>query len=352
MTPSIQINAEAKKMKNLVFILLALAVLAGCAGGRTGTPGSEGAAAALPPALLSAPPEAEGESSPGLAEIAEIERAGAYFPGLGLAESGLREKAGDLGGSVIAAYKELSWAYGYGRTGKDGVEDGIRRTLVYLENLNSGGESGTGTASRGLEAAQGALAFSGERWDDAARLISGVIDPDDDPDSFSRWMLLVCTLETGKGGAGNFSAYGAIRARYSAFPEYWYRGARAFAGSGSGAIASMYAEECVNLSPDGPFAGECRRILAGGLGLTGDGRAIRSKAEIEDTISRALSAGDPELLDSLLPLMDLPDNTYTLYAMGALKVLASTPEFRRYFQLQAAVAGGRLAERLAYINRG
>jgi hypothetical protein len=166
-------------------------------------------------------------------------------------------------------------------------------------------------------------------------------------------MLLVCALER-NGNASVRSVYSSIRARYSFFPEYWYRGARAFAagdrGGTAGGIAAEYAEQCINLSPRGPFAEDCRRIIAGQLGLeTG---AIRSKAEIEDVIRRSVASGNPELLEDLFPLIDLPDNAYTLYALGALRAVSSASLFREFFSDRAAVAKGRLAERFNFILRG
>ena len=64
-------------------------------------------------AALTAPDEV----SRALEEIAELERSGGFVPGLGLAESNLRESSGDYAGAVLAVYKELSWAYGRGEGG-------------------------------------------------------------------------------------------------------------------------------------------------------------------------------------------------------------------------------------------
>jgi len=144
------------------------------------------------------------------------------------------------------------------------------------------------------------------------------------------------------------AAYKAIRARYSQFPEYWYRGARCF----SGGIAAQYAENCINLSPQGPFADECRSILAANTGLKNeDGLSIKTKKEIEAIISQSVNSSNPQVLDSLLPLIGLPDNPYTVYAVSALKTLTGIPKFNEYFSGHAAVSKGRLAERLLYICR-
>jgi len=50
--------------------------------------------------------------------------------------------------------------------------------------------------------------------------------------------------------------------------------------------------------------------------------------------------------------MTLPDNPYTLYALGALKALSSVPDFRSFFVETALKSPGRLGERLNYISRG
>jgi hypothetical protein len=284
--------------------------------------------------------EAAGKGSPSasLDEIAEIERAGKFFQGMGLLESSLREDAGDLGGAVIAAYKELSWVYGYGGAGKADLEEGLRKVLALYGD----------TAGEAVQAARGALAFVAGRWTEAEELL-GPLAREEDPDAFSRWLLLVCALEGGDQSRLVRSAYGSIRARYENFPEYWYRGARAF----TGAIAAEYAERCINLNPGGPFAEECRGIITLGMGLSrADGAALKSRAEIEDAVSRAAAAGQPEILVELFPLIALPDNAYTLYALGALRALAGVSPFKEFFAERSARAGGRLAERLAYVSRG
>jgi hypothetical protein len=117
--------------------------------------------------------------------------------------------------------------------------------------------------------------------------------------------------------------------------------------------AGAYAERCVNLAGDGPYASECRAILAetAGLGVK-DGAAIKTRAEIELLVETSLRNSQPELLAGLLPLVELPDNPYTIYASGALRALASDEKFRAWFLSRAAKAKGRLTERLLYISRG
>jgi hypothetical protein len=275
-----------------------------------------------------------------LEQFAELERSGSYIQGMGLAESGLREEAGDYAGAVLAAYKELGWAYGRGLAEKADLERALENVLAL---------KGEGGEERAVQAARGLLAFLEGRWEEAEQVFASLFDPDEEPDGFARWLLLVCALEKNPAGRAAGAAYGAIRARYSAFPEYWYRGARFF----SGIIGADYAERCVSLAPEGPFADECRKMLAAFLGLEPRyGAALKSRMEIEELISRAVSGKDPQALSGLLPLIELPDNSYTVYAVGALRALAGTPLFRDYFAALAEKSSGRLAERLTYICRG
>jgi len=275
-----------------------------------------------------------------LDEIAELERAGSWLQGMALTESSIREHIGDYSGSVAAAYKELALAYGRGLIQKQDVEQG----LLNLLELN--------TDQKVADAANAILAFSRassrDQWEQAANRLSALFDSEEEPDSFINWMLLVCALEKDPQDRRASSAYRSIRARYSQYPEYWYRGARAF----SGTAAAEYAENCINASPEGPFADESRKILAEFTGLNReDGLSIRTKREIEVIVSQSVNSGDPQMLNSLLPLIGLPDNPYTVYAIGALRVLTSAPKFREYFSAQAQASRGRLAERLSYISR-
>jgi len=271
-----------------------------------------------------------------LDELAEIERAGSWFQGMALTESGIRENVGDYAGAVAAAYKEMAWAYGRGLIEKADIEESLQNLLVMKSEAV-------------VSAANAVLAFSGEKWAQAEAGLKTLFGESDEPDGFGSWMILVCALEKDGEDRRTGAAYRSIRARYVQFPEYWYRGARAF----SGAVAAEYAENCINSAAQGPFADECRKILASYTGLKSeDGMSIRTKREIEAVISQSVNSGNPELLDSLLPLIGLPDNPYTIYAVGAMRALTAVPAFRNYFTGQAASSSGRLAERLSYICRG
>ncbi|MDR3167017.1 MAG: hypothetical protein LBT93_03655, partial [Treponema sp.] len=290
-----------------------------------------------------------------LEELAEKERTGGFTLGMGLTESMLRESSGDYGGAVIAAYKELSWAYGYGMevTGDD-ITEGFTEVLsLYETGEGTSALSGPSPDEESRQdarlAVRGVLAFHNGRWTEARLSLEALFNAEDEPDSFAQWMRLACLLEEGEPSRQASAAYGAIRARYEGFPEYWYRGARNFSGN----VRGEYAERCINLAPQGPFAEDCRGILTETLGLPVEEKnSIRTLAEIEASVLRAVSSDTPEVLTELFGLLSLRDNPYTLYAAGAMRALVIQEDFRAWFAREAARASGRLAERLLYIARG
>jgi hypothetical protein len=325
------------------FLPVLIMIFLACGGGTSKTGGGssgiqkpeDGTLAGIIPEGISSE-RSGGELVSRLDEIAALERSGSWFQGMGLAESGLRESYGDYAGAVAAAYKELSWALGRGLIKKEEMEQGISNLL----------DTNNGEAVKA--AAKAVLAFARGQWAQASAELAALFDEQEEPDGFGRWMILVCALENDRENKRAAAAYKAIRARYVQQPEYWYRGARAF----SGAVAAEYAENCINLSPQGPFADECRRRLAAFAGLKSeDGASLRTKTEIEEIITRSVNTGNPQILDSLFPLIGLADNPYTIYAVGALKTLSSVPKYREFFNGQAAATKGRLAERLSYICR-
>ena len=277
-------------------------------------------------------------------ELAELERSGGFVPGLSLAESKLREDAGDYAGAVLAVFKELSWAYALGAV--DVTKEAIRQGL---ENLLETSVFLPEAKEEIAAAVKAILAFFDGSYEEAEKQLAGVYSNDEEADSFSRYLLLACALETGKAGKKEHSAYSSIRSRYAGFPEYWYRFARLETGN----AAAAHVERCINLAPSGPYAAECRIILAGTMGLKPeDAPALRTRLEIEAAVTVAVNQQNPELLLELLPLAALPDNPSTLYASGAMRALAGENIFRSFFVREAEKARGRLAERLLYISRG
>jgi len=291
------------------------------------------------------------EALPVLENLAEMERTGGFVPGLGLAESNVRERSGDYAGAVLAVYKELSWAYsmGVGSVSREAILAGLNRLLdgEVASRFSEDAQNKNAMAVKAISA------FWNSRWDEAEHQLGSLYGGDREADSYSRWMLLVCALESGNAGREIRSAYSSIRSRYASFPEYWYRGARAGFPN-----AADYAEMCINLAPLGPYAAECRIILAKSMGLSqDDAPALKTRLEIESLINTSVNQRNPELLAELLPLAGLPDNPSTLYAAGAMRALASEYIFRNWFAKEAEKAqgrrsGSRLADRLLYIARG
>ena len=277
-----------------------------------------------------------------LERIAEVERAGAYIQGLGIAESVRREEAGDFGGAVFAAYKDLSRAYGTGAMSKAEYDDGLARLMILKDDSQPVVVPSIKNAALAIEA------FANGSWNDALAWFACSAPLVNEPDSFYEWMILASALESGSRGYNNRSAYGSIRGRYTNFPEYWYRGARTL----NGETRLIYAEYCINLNPAGPFAEECRDIMADFIGIESGGRALRTMGEIEEIVTESVSVNNPAMLSMLFPLISLPDNSYTLYALGAMRSLASVPLFRAYFENEIPRSGGRLRERLVYVSRG
>jgi hypothetical protein len=176
-------------------------------------------------------------------------------------------------------------------------------------------------------------------------------------------MRLVCSLEAGaaRQRPQAQAEYQSIRARYSASPAYWYFALRAVSNETS-SFSSEYAERCINLAPEGPFAKEARAALAVCSGLASmDGAVMLTKSEIEGAVTDAIKNADPARLEALFPLVSLDDNNWTAYAAGAMRALASTEPYRSWFagkRAEADAARGtsayaaRLAGRLDYITRG
>ena len=351
------LNPAKYRITGIIKVILLLAALAACAEKNPKPMGDQFPVNAA--MQIEAGPKTD--ISADLGRIAEIERAGGFFPGLALAESAIREKAGDLSGAAVAAYKELSWAYGYGSVSMVQIEEGLQNALKLLGDDPSDIQSERNYAVAVLK---GCMAFAGGEYELAEKFLAGAYGESEEADSFLRWMLLVCALEQKNTDPEKFqenrSVYGAIRARYALFPEYWYRGAQAFLG-GDDVLSSSYAEQCINVCPQGPFAGKSRKILALNAGLTDldlslDGESlyagIRTKAEIENIVHSSVSINDPALLEDLFPLISLPENPYTVYALGAMKTLSSAPLFLSFFTEASAKSRGRLGERLNYISRG
>ncbi|HPC72568.1 MAG TPA: hypothetical protein PLB48_12230 [Treponema sp.] len=283
-----------------------------------------------------------------LQNMAEEERLGGFKPGMGLAESSIREQAGDLAGAVFAAFKDLFFAYQYGYLSKSQVDERLAEVGKQFPE------------QKAVHAALGACRalISGDAEEGLAQL--GMIDFASPAasyglDDFPRWMERVFVLQNaGKTaeknvGSAVWDEYLATRSRYINYPLYWLVLSR----NSRGAQQMDGAERCVSLAPKGPYADAGRALLAQLTGLsTGDSAAIKTRLEIESVIETAVASGSGEDLNELLPLLALPDNPYTLYALGACRGLAAQENFAHYFQDKMKKSSGRLNERLRYILGG
>lgn len=287
--------------------------------------------------------EAE-ELKQALGDLAERERLGGYVPGLGLVESSLRERGGDLPGAVLAAYKELLWAYSRGPTpdnqgnaplSPSTIEDSLRKIRsLFPQNRET------------AQAVDASVAFSRSQWSQAEALLATLPSIAEKGDSFSHLLLLICQGEQGKTGGDFFPTYGMLQGRFEGFPPYWYHGMR-FAKN---RFSAEYAERCVDLAPQGPYADEARSWLAKSVGLQAqDGPALRTKGEIDTLLRRALASNQVDTLGDLYPLLSLPDNPYTFFALSAMGSVAQEGAVKSYLTASLKKATGRLAERLRFV---
>jgi len=142
------------------------------------------------------------------------------------------------------------------------------------------------------------------------------------------------------------SSYAEIQARFAAFPDYWYFSMLHESDPG---LALDAAERCIRLAPKGPRAVEARRMIAASYKLEQkDAENVLVEQEIESIASSAIRGGNLELLRELFPVLALPDNPSTLYALGIIKGLCDDAPVRVWVKAEAEKADRRLAERLRY----
>lgn len=313
-------------------ILLALLCLTACSP-ETGKPDPMAPSAAWMPGDGGSP------SALSLIDLAEMERRGGFVPGMGLKEAELALANGDGGSYVLALYKEILYASDAGKLSDRGAElAAIGKALAE-----------TGLLAPELARAQSALksiAFlEAGAWEEAASAMPGM--ERDQPDGMRAWILALCGLY-GDSDPQAQARYGAVQARYRGLPTYWYHAA---ARSDRIELRRDAAVRCVLLSPGGPKALKAREILALSYGLGEDDAAsLVLSQEAQAIIGQALESGPMENLSLLFPVLSLPDNPETLFALGALKALAADPGILKWLKLRRAEASGRLAERLAYVT--
>ena len=263
-----------------------------------------------------------------------------YEAGTGTVESGLREAMGDFAGAVFAAYKELSYSLSMGFIDDKAVATGLLGVKTTFEARKEKDDVFAALACIEL--------WQKKDYKACVQKLSGmkaVLDPS----SFGAWMLGACRLSLSPADLNILKAYAAEERRYASFPEYWKRAAVALAGVDE-AGSRAAAERCIALSPSGPNALPARRILTESFGFPKEDPAkMLIKAEVDSIVYKALVSREPSLLSRLLPLLDLPDNPFTMYALGAMKGIAEDATFASGIAALGKGAGKRVAERIAYI---
>lgn len=275
-----------------------------------------------------------------LAAIVAFQERLPYESGTGTVESGLREALGDFAGAVFAAYMELSYSYSMGLIDEKSLAAGLS------------GVKATFAARKEKDEVYAALAcidlWEKRDYKGCVLKLTGV-KAASDPSSFGAWMTEACRLALSPADLNVMKEYAAQEKRYSNFPDYWRRAALALAGADEGGSRTA-AERCIALSPSGPYALPARKILVASFGFPKEDPAkLLVKSEVDTVVYKALASREPSLLSKLLPLLDLPDNPFTMYALGAMKGLADDAAFASGISELGKGAGKRVAERIAYI---
>ncbi len=267
---------------------------------------------------------------------AEMERRFGYQAGAGLFESSLLERAGHYSEAVFSAYKDIAYARSYGSIDQRVIEDRLEAVLASGSAL---GEETMKSISRAVRAIR---AFNLKSWEDCISLMEISFLSD----SFSSWMLLAAQIQLSPQDQALLNAYANIQARYVNFPEYWYF---SMLHERNKDLARDAAERCIQLAPDGPRALEARNVIVLSYNLDQkDSVSLLIVPEIESIATNSIVQGNPEVLRGLFPVLALPDNPSTLYALGVIKGLCDNAPVREWVRAEAKKADTRLAERLRY----
>jgi hypothetical protein len=270
------------------------------------------------------------DASGALESLAQRERLYPYELGLGAVESSLLEKEKRLGEAVFAAFTDLAYAWSLGLCGEGDLEAGLRQAEAACAGKE--GETEARLAVRALRAYR-----SGAR----AECLQALGSLGQKDDSFAAYARAVSSQDLG--------ALRLMENRYSGFPEYWLNRARL---DPDATMARAAAERVISLAPHGPLQAAARSLVLDTLGLKGyRPELLLCPFEVDSCVRQSLGAGDPGLIDPCLATLELPDNPYSLYALGALKALSSDYAYQRRFTLRSAEEkkSPRLKERLAFL---
>lgn len=269
--------------------------------------------------------------------IDSYEAAFPYEPGTGLVESAMKEKKGDMEGAVLAAFMDLEYARELGAVAKADLDKKIADLGAKL------GDKSFNPSGKGFKAVGAIKAFL---KDDLAACAAGIAESGA-TGAFAAWLRALAPIAAGKEAD---QAYADLGKRLASFPAYWVYLATGSANAGKAqADIKAAAEKGIDLAPKGPYAPALRSMLAKLTGLGAEYAArIKTNAEIKDIGYRAASSRSPEVLESLWDILSLPDNEYTLFALGMVKGLSQDPRFLDALKAKLAAADGRLKERLTY----
>lgn len=278
-----------------------------------------------------------------LALFARYDTAFPYEPGLGLIESALREKLGDMEGAVYAVFRDIEYARSLGAIDAataSGRLDQIDQAIVAMD----------GQASRGGKLAVAACrSYLRGEWP----ALRDALAPNAGNQFMARWLKEVAAMRLQAKTMDQLKDYASLAGELSDLPSYWYHLTVSLERPTSGAAPSdlkQAAELCLDASPEGPYAADAKAALARALGLGAESSPfILTKRGIELIGTRSVNGGGAEVLEPIYGLLGLGDNEYTLYALGMMKGLASDPFYRRIFSERLKLAKGRLVERLSYI---
>lgn len=281
---------------------------------------------------------AEDDAASALDALDSYEAAYPYEPGTGLVESALRERTGDLDGSVLAAFKDALYAFESGAVP-------VGELLSRLEGIETGlADASFNPDCRGLAAVRAAKAYLDGDW----AVLGTALGTMPTASKTKSWLESAASLSPSD--PGSIRGYAESEKRYGFFPSYRLRFALVFLkDAGRRQLVRSAGEAGIDAAPAGPHAAALRSVFAEAVGLpAGSGAAIRTRNELEAAGYRAASARDPAFLAPAIGTFGLPDNDCTLFAVGLVKGFAAETEFRAAFERELAASSGRKAERLRY----
>ncbi len=270
-----------------------------------------------------------------------------YEIGIGLGESAIYEKMGQIEKSIIAAFKDLEYLR---FTGSISAEKEMER-LSNLETELS--KFSMGDATRGRKLIHVLNSYLKANWEVPIDYFSS--RPDGSP--FERYILLVSQLEAGYGEAiATLKYYTNLEKRFKNFQGFYYhlwRGMKKGGGNYNIAVTRDILEKCILLSPSTIYARETRGELGRLSGLkVKEGEKILLGAELDSIYNRLIAGGDVALLEPVMELLSVPDNVYEMAALLMVKRAKQIPLVEVYLEDRLKKETARLKERLTAILGG